>query len=246
MMKSAVHPMGSFEDMRVALGVELRQINLQRQQQDEKFAMLEQQMTNLSQQVAAVPLQLERSLQAHQACVAQQIRESSSRSRPPSRGLDGLNLMGSTSGSSQRESPQSHKGGSGSECSEDGGRSMLANDALSEHASSFAKRFGNLSTTDTRRLLTRLEPSGANRWCNEFIESMPTSGKSPTTCRSIGSMTTRVQLTIKSFRTPILATFRSQGPKARLLLSLPPHQRRLLAKQCSRRSLGLSVTATRR
>ena len=154
------------------LGVELRQINLQRQQQDEKFAMLEQQVANLSQQIAAVPLQLERSLQVHQACVAQQIRESSSRSRPPSRGLDGLNLMRSTSGSSQRESPQSHKGGSGSECSEDGGRSMLANDALSEHASSFAKRFGNLSTTDTRRLLTRLEPSGANRWCNEFIESI--------------------------------------------------------------------------
>ena len=172
LMKPAVHPLGSFEDMRMALGVELRQINLQRQQQDEKFAMLEQQMANLSQQVAAVPLQLERSLQVHQACVAQQIRESSSRSRPPSRGLDGLNLMGSTSGSSQRESPQSHKGGSGSECSEDGGRSMLANDALSEHASSFAKRFGNLSTTDTRRLLTRLEPSGANRWCNEFIESI--------------------------------------------------------------------------
>ena len=49
---------------------------------------------------------------------------------------------------------------------------MLANDALSEHASSFATRFGNLSTTDTRRLLTRLEPSGANRWCNEFIESI--------------------------------------------------------------------------
>ena len=60
----------------MALGVELRQINLQRQQQDEKFAMLEQQMANLSQQVAAVPLQLERSLQVHQACVAQQIRES--------------------------------------------------------------------------------------------------------------------------------------------------------------------------
>ena len=82
MMKSAVHPLGSFEDMRMALGVELRQINLQRQQQDEKFAMIEQQVANLSQQIAAVPLQLEHSLQVHQACVAQQIRESSSRSRP--------------------------------------------------------------------------------------------------------------------------------------------------------------------
>jgi len=96
MMKPAVHPLGSLDDMRMALGAELRQLNLQRQQQDEKFAMIEQQVASLSQQIAAVPQQLERSLQVHQAYVAQQIRESSSRSRPPSRGLDGLNLMGSS------------------------------------------------------------------------------------------------------------------------------------------------------
>ena len=42
MMKPAVHPLGSLDDMRMALGAELRQLNLQRQQQDEKIAMIKE------------------------------------------------------------------------------------------------------------------------------------------------------------------------------------------------------------